>query len=65
MERIKQFFETEGRWKITYQNGNVVDFDNKPIEYEYIGESITFPSFAAVCTINSIKVVKYQQISAK
>lgn len=23
------------------------------------------PSFAAVCTINSIKVVKYQQISAK
>ena len=24
-----------------------------------------FPSFAAVCTINSIKVVKYQQISAK
>lgn len=41
MERIKQFFETEGRWKITYQNGKVVDFDNKPIEYEYIGESIT------------------------
>ena len=25
----------------------------------------TFPSFAAVCTINSIKVVKYRQISAK
>ena len=24
-----------------------------------------FPSFAAVCTINSIKVVKYRQISAK
>lgn len=24
-----------------------------------------YPSFAAVCTINSIKVVKYQQISAK
>ena len=23
------------------------------------------PSFGAVCTINSIKVVKYQQISAK
>ena len=24
-----------------------------------------YPSFAAVCTINSIKVVKYRQISAK
>ena len=27
--------------------------------------NFTFPSFAAVCTINSIKVVKYRQISAK
>ena len=27
--------------------------------------ALTNPSFAAVCTINSIKVVKYQQISAK
>ena len=31
---------------------------------EYV-EWLKYPSFAAVCTINSIKVVKYQQISAK
>ena len=30
-----------------------------------VTESLKVPSFAAVCTINSIKVVKYQQISAK
>ena len=28
-------------------------------------ETQDYPSFAAVCTINSIKVVKYRQISAK
>ena len=26
---------------------------------------LNYPSFAAICTINNIKVVKYQQISAK
>ena len=29
------------------------------------GIPLIHPSFAAVCTINSIKVVKYQQISVK
>ena len=28
-------------------------------------EALVIPTFAAVCTINSIKIVKYQQISAK
>lgn len=41
MDRIKHFYESEGQWKITYENGNIVDFNNKPVEYEYIGESLT------------------------
>ena len=37
-----------------------------PIEVVYDSDNhIVNPSFAAVCTINSIKVVKYQQINAK
>ena len=31
----------------------------------YQTEGVYYPSLAAFCTINSIKVVKYQQISAK
>ena len=31
----------------------------------YQTEGVNNPSFAAICTINNIKVVKYQQISAK
>ena len=33
--------------------------------YPRMSMALLFPSFAAVCTINSIKVVKYRQISAK
>ena len=39
------------------QLGNSNRIDRKKIP--------TYPSFAVVCTINSIKVVKYQQINAK
>ena len=46
--------------------------ENKKVRIVFVGQYsagkssiLSIPSFAAVCTINSIKVVKYRQISAK
>ena len=58
-EREPRLYRTLERLYFPKQNDNIIcSFGNNIYD-------LYNPSFAAVCTINSIKVVKYRQISAK
>ena len=64
-ELIKAEVERQGLTKAVFAEtiGTTTRNVHKIFKKENL--DLIFPSFGAVCTINSIKVVKYQQISAK
>ena len=41
MNKVDSFYIVSGRWTITFHDGSEVEYDESPIECEYIGESMT------------------------